>query len=66
MNKHRKLHKLTVSRETLRHLAPGEASQAAGATGYTCFNTCPVTCQASCLQYITCVCTGAPTNCNCG
>lgn len=58
MNKHRKLHKLSISRETLRRLAPAETSRVAGATGVTCAPTCPVTCQDSCLQYITCTCTG--------
>jgi hypothetical protein len=65
MNKRRKLQKLTVSRETLRHLAPGDARAVAGATGVVC-DTRPVTCYNSCLEYQTCpaICTCNNTSVN--
>ena len=54
MNKHRKLQKLTISRETLGRLSPTEIRGVAGATGAPCSTTCTVTFYDSCNPYPTC------------
>lgn len=56
MNKHRKLQKLTVCRETLGRLTPAEARRVVGASGAPCTGTCTVTFYDSCYPYQTCTC----------
>jgi hypothetical protein len=59
MHKQRKVQKLTISRETLRHLTKEEGARVAGGTGITCIHTCQATCHDSCIEYQTCpeICT---------
>lgn len=64
MRKHRSLKRLTISRETLRHLEARDAAHVVGAATDTCFETCPVTCMVSCAGFITCGC--PPSQVDCG
>ena len=58
----KKIRKLSLNKETVRHLTDEELRGVAGGTGNTCGNTCASTCDSTCASTCPSTCSGVGCN----